>query len=105
MIRKFNETPEQAIKRVHHAHGDEYAIETVQDVSQTVAVNKEDYKDNAGTRFSQFQNHVARIPTAIYYALMRRGIIDERKDPEGVRLKAWLNDPDHRAWRTRPGRI
>ncbi len=105
MIREFNETPEQAIKRIHHSHGDEYAIQTVQDVSDVIAVNKEDFKDNAGTRFDRFLNHVARIPTAIYYALMRRGIIDERQDPEGTRQKAWLNDPDQRAWRSRPGKI
>ena len=106
MIRKFNETPEQAIKRMHHQHGDgDVTIHTMQDVTEVVEANKEDFKDNDGTRYDQFQNHVARIPTAIYYDLIKQGVINEREDPEGVWLKAWLNDPDHRAWRTRPGKI
>lgn len=106
MIRKFNETPEQAIKRVHHSHCDsEYTIHTAQDVTEVVGANKEDFKDRAGSRYDQFQNHVARIPTAVYYDLIKRGIIDEQKDPEGDQFRLWLNDPDHRAWRTRPGKI
>jgi len=104
--RKFNETPEQAIKRIHHEDADgDVTIHTEQDVTQTFAVNREDFKDRAGTRYDQFQNHVARIPTAIYYDLVKRGIIDEVNDPEGDQLRVWLNDPDNRAWRSRPGRI
>lgn len=106
MIRKFNESPEQAIKRIHHQHGSgDVTIHTVQDVTQVIEANKEDFKDSAGTRYEQFQNHVARIPTAVYYDLIKRGIIDEQKDPEGDQFRLWLNDPDHRAWRTRPGHI
>lgn len=106
MIRKFNETPEQAIKRIHHQHGDgDVTIHTMQDVTETLGANKEDFKENAGTRYSHFQNHVARVPTAIYYDLIKRGIIDERKDPEGDQFRSWLNDPDNRAWRSRPGKI
>lgn len=105
MIRKFNETPEQAIKRIHHQHGDESTIQTVQDVTETVAVNKANFNDRGGTRYDQFQNHVARVPTAIYFDLVKRGIIDAVNDPEGEQFKIWLNDSDHRAWRTRPGKI
>jgi hypothetical protein len=36
----------------------------------------------------------------VYYDLKRRGIID---DPAAFR--AWMNDPDNRVFRTRPGRV
>lgn len=104
--RAFNETPEQAIRRIHHEHADDsFTVQTVQDVSEVVKNNKMNFDERHGERFNEFATHVARIPTGIYYDLMRRGIIDEKNDPEGVRLKAWLNDPDNKAWRSRPGRI
>jgi hypothetical protein len=36
----------------------------------------------------------------IYYDLQRRGILQDEK-----RLKAWLNDPENRVFRTRPGKV
>ena len=103
--RALNESPEQAIKRIHHQHGDgDVTIHTQQDVSAVVRNNKMNFNERGG-RWDQFQNHVARIPTAIYYDLIKRGIINERKDPESKGLIAWLNDPDNRAWRSRPGRL
>jgi hypothetical protein len=104
--RLLNETPEQGIKRIFHEHAEnEFAVETVQDVTEIVAENKENYNARGGERFKFFQNHVAQIPTSVYYDLIRRGIIDEKNDPEGIRLTKWLNDPDNRVWRTRPGRL
>jgi hypothetical protein len=43
---------------------------------------------------------VASIPMTLFYDLKKQGIID---DP--ARLKAWLNNPDNRFFRTRPGRV
>jgi hypothetical protein len=104
--RLLNETPEQAIRRVFHEHAEnEFAIETVQDVTQIVEENRENYKLRGGERWKYFQNHVAQIPTSIYYDLIRRGIIDEKEDPEMKRLMKWLDDPDNQAFRTRPGRL
>lgn len=104
--RRFNETPEQAIRRITHEHADgDGVLETIQDVTDVVENNKANFKERHGERFNDFSTHVARIPTGIYYDLVRKGIIDEKNDPEGKRLKKWLNDPDNRAWRTRPGKI
>lgn len=104
--RAFNETPEQAIKRIHHEHCDgAMTIHTQQDVRGVLLANRENFNERGGSRWQEFQNHVARIPVTIYYALMKKGIIDERNDPDGVRLSKWLDDPDNRAWRSRPGRL
>ena len=105
-IRAFNESPEQLIKRIQHEHADgQCAIETVQDITETVETNQFNYKERSGTRWKHFQNHVASIPTSIYYKLIREGIIDDKNDPEMVALKRWLNDPDNRVFRTRDGRL
>ena len=99
--RPFNETPEQRIRRIYYADPDgDVTIHTAQDVEEVVQASKEDFKDRAGSRWSEFQNHVARIPTSIWFKLVREGIVDDEK-----RFKAWLNDPDNRAFRTRPGRV
>lgn len=104
--RRFNETPEQAIRRIAHEHGDGSGVlQTQQDVTDVVENNKMNYNERHGERFQDFTTHVARIPTGIYYELIRTGVIDEKNDPEGTRLKAWLNDPDNKAWRSRPGKI
>ena len=43
---------------------------------------------------------VASIPAVIWEDLIRRGIAGDKK-----KLKAWLNDPDNRAFRTRLGKV
>jgi hypothetical protein len=73
-------------------------LETAQDVSDIIEANKADY--NAGAGFAGDMRHVARIPLVVYDDLMRRGIA---QDP--ARLKAWLNDPDNRLFRSHPGRV
>jgi hypothetical protein len=45
-------------------------------------------------------HHVARLPMVVYHELKRKGIID---DPAA--FKRWLNDPDNKVFRTRPGRV
>jgi hypothetical protein len=45
-------------------------------------------------------HHVAQIPMALYYDLKSKGITE---DP--ARMKAWLNDPENRYFRTRPGTV
>ena len=49
------------------------------------------------------QNHyqsVARIPAVIVNELMRQGIWGNAE-----RMTAWLNDPDHKVWRTGGGTV
>lgn len=46
---------------------------------------------------------VARMPMVLREKLKREGII--RADGDTTLWKRWLNDPDNRGWRIRPGRI
>lgn len=80
----------------------EFFIEEVQDVEPLIEMAKASYNgfDGARARWHDDWNHVAALPPVIYADLQKRGILD---DPDA--LKAWLNDSDNRAFRTRPGRI
>lgn len=103
MRRLLDKDPLTGTKSVfHYDHEDDsFVIETVTDVEDVVEINKAAYNERAGTRFGEgLAHHVAQIPATIWWDLKRRGIAD---DPKA--LKAWLNDRDNRAFRTRPGRL
>ena len=106
VTRRFNETPEQLIARIQHEDGDGGGvIETRQDITEIVETNRYNYNERSGQRWKHFANHVASIPTSVYYRLIREGVIDEKEDPEMERLSKWLDDPDNRVFRTRDGRL
>ena len=75
-------------------------IQTEQDVTQIVEDNKRKRNE-----IDRHQKHgewskVASIPLSVLYQLDQQGITKDKK-----RFKAWLNDPDNRAFRTRGGRV
>jgi len=91
-------------KRIFHMgeHDDQFHIETRQDVAPVL----EDAKFQAShyderSRWKDI-NHVAQIPLVIIAEERKKGR-DLINDPEA--LKQWLNDPDNKHFRTRPGRI
>ncbi len=61
-------------------------------------MNKADFND-APSRWGEGQR-VASIPMTVYWELKRRGVVDD----QGA-LRRWLNDPDNRFFRTRPGAV
>lgn len=75
---------------------DSAIIRKAQDVSGVVEKNKAIFNEDHG-RWGDW-TRVASIPLTIYYDLKRRGVTDDPK-----KLKAWLNDPENRFFRTRPG--
>jgi hypothetical protein len=75
-------------------------IETTYDAEQLIETNVAEMNEHTSLDRWGDGRRVARIPMHIVSELRRRGILD---DP--VRFAKWLNDPDHRKFRTRPGRI
>jgi hypothetical protein len=78
--------------------------ETRRDVGDITEFNKEIYKehDERARWGNDFQHRVASIPDFLYWDL------EKKLGPMKHNQKAWkafLNDPDNRAFRTRPGRI
>jgi len=98
--RMLSYDPVLGIKRTFHWDDttDEFLIQTQQDTTDIVEANKAAYND-APDRWGEF-TRVASIPISLYFDLKKKGIAD---DPEA--MKRWLNDPDQRFFRTRPGRL
>lgn len=83
---------------VYDADKDEAIIQKEQDVTAIIEANKQEF-NNAPARWGEW-TRVGSIPLTIYYELERKGILQDQKA-----LAKWLNDPDNRAFRTRPGTI
>lgn len=77
-----------------------FRFETVQNVTPYIEAAKASYNNTDERAKWGEMAWVARIPNSIYYDLKRKGIADDPK-----RMKAWLNERDNQAFRTRPGRV
>lgn len=82
---------------------DRLTVERVEDVSSVLEKNKRAF-DVDNKRFGKGpMHHVARIPVIVIDKIRNETGIDLLKDEKA--LKTFLNDPDNRLFRTRPGRI
>ena len=72
-----------------------------QDVTDVVEYNKARYNlFDERTRWAADGDLVASIPNVVWFDLVKRGIAFDNDA-----LKRWLDDPDNRAFRVRPGRL
>lgn len=80
---------------------DNYTIETEQDLSGIVESTKgrSAFFDER-TPWKGDMHLVARIPNVLYFKMVKSGMAQD----EGA-MKRWLNDPDNRIFRTRPGKV
>lgn len=85
-----------------------FTMQTQQDLTALVEMNTELWNDNEKhTRYKDgIGGRVAQIPAVIMMELSKAGILS----PAGAildekRFRAWLNDSDNRAFRTRPGTV
>ncbi len=77
---------------------DTATIKTVQDVQPLIELNKADF--NEAPKGWGEGRRVASIPIAVFTDLQQKGITKDEKA-----FKRWLNDPENRFFRTRPGII
>lgn len=75
-------------------------ITSEQEVAGTIDLNKAQFNDAPSRWGNDVFHKVASIPLVVLDDLQRRGIAD---DP--AKMKQWLNDPDNRYFRTRPGNV
>ena len=92
--------PVTRVKRMFHpsTDGESFIEEGTQDVTERLEINKALHgmpRDGWGEG-----QRVASIPVVVWEGLLRDGTANDTK-----KLKAWLNDPDNRAFRTRTGRV
>jgi len=95
-------------KTAFHDDGSDLIIEHKADISAVLNANKAEYAQNdERKRWSDdaFGNKVASIPLVVFQELEKQGITKGFTVLDMPRFKAWLNNPDNRAFRTRTGRI
>lgn len=87
--------------------GDDLVIKQSQDISQIVENNKSEYNsyDTRAKWGDTLNNKVASIPLTVFQDLEKQGITRGFTVIDMPRFKQWLNDPNNRVFRTRPGRI
>ena len=77
---------------------DEVTIQTIQDVDEIIEANRAEFNEHTSLdRWGELKR-VASIPMSLYAQLKRSGLAYDEKA-----MRRWLNDPDNRHFRTRPG--
>ncbi len=98
MKKIISQNPERGTTTYFHSDAEGIHIEKVQDVTNIVEDSKAQFNNtDERARWGEWQK-VATIPLSILYDLKAKGIAD---DPKA--MKKWLNDPENRYFRTRPG--
>jgi hypothetical protein len=95
------------IERFHYQQGDSeekdgFVIETVQDIEPIIEANKKKYNESQSFKSETF-NQVASIPLVMIEKWKNEKGIDLLNDERA--LRQFLNDPENRFFRTRPGKV
>lgn len=98
----FDTNQELGITRIWHYNDatDEATIQTQQDVTNVIEENRSDFSQVDERAPWGELTKVASIPLSLYYQLKAEGKLDDE-----AYMKRWLNDPDNRYFRTRPGTV
>jgi hypothetical protein len=99
----FDINPVTGTRKMWHydAEKDEATIETIIDATQIVSDNKERFNSfDEKANWKGDMHHVASIPMALFYQMKAEGKLEDQ-----AYMKRWLNNPDNRAFRTRPGEV
>ena len=96
-------------KSVAHADGDGgIIVETRQDITANIEQNLKEfnsYDERARWSDDMFGNKVASIPLTVIDDLNAKGIMRGFAVVDEKKFKEFLNSPDNRFFRTRPGRV
>ncbi len=101
--RLFDFDPVSGSKKIWHydSDKDEAIIETVVDATKLVETNKAMYNSHDERANWKGDMHlVASIPMELYMKWKAEGKLEDQ-----AFMKRWLNDPDNRLFRTRPGEV
>jgi hypothetical protein len=82
-----------------------YFIETKQDISQIIEGNKAEFNAiDENAKWGEFAK-VASLPNVVIDDLNKQGIMRGFAVMDEKRFRAFLNHPDNRFFRTRPGQL
>lgn len=102
MKKIFDTDKDVGITRTWHYDDatDMATIQTQQDVTDVIEDNKNDFAQvDERAKWGELTK-VASIPLSLYYQLKSEGKLDDQ-----AYMKRWLNDPENRYFRTRPGEV
>ena len=80
-------------------------IKSETDITPFIEKNKAEYAQIDEKAKWKELTKVASIPFAVIQLLNQKGIMRGLHIVDQTALKAWLNDPENRFFRTRPGRV
>lgn len=80
-------------------------LETKQDVTEIIEGNKQMFNQITSQDKWGDLTKVARLPLTVIDDLNKKGVMRGFAVMDEIRFKAFLNDPDNRFFRTRPGRV
>lgn len=101
--RLLDHNPDSGITQwfIPSTDGSTFTIHTSQEVEGIIEDNKQWYNAlDEKARWDGDMHRVARIPIQLFYELKKKGIADDN-----AKFKAWLNGPEQRYFRVRPGRV
>lgn len=106
MPKLFSQDLDTQTVQIAHDDGEGGLIlETRQNVTPFLEQNKASYAQiDERARWGEFTK-IASIPFAVIQELNKKGILKGFHIVDQKAMKAWVNDPDNRYFRTRPGRI
>lgn len=89
----------------HHDGEGGLILETKQDVSHILEANKRDYNSITSVDRWKDLTHIARIPYTVIDDLNKKGIMRGFAVVDEPAFAAFLNNPENRYLRVRPGNI
>jgi hypothetical protein len=102
-----SEVDDIGFKKTYYADGEGgLVIETTQDVTPIIEANKAQYNaTDERKRWGDGWERVGSIPLTMIQKLNEMGICKGFAIVDQKKMKAFLNDPENRYLRTRPGRV
>jgi hypothetical protein len=80
-------------------------IKTEQDINAILEANKQAYNQTDERAKWGELAHIAAVPLTVFQELNKKGICRGFMVIDQKAMKAWLNDPENRHFRVRPGRV
>jgi hypothetical protein len=102
-----SEVDDIGIEKTYFADGDGgIVIQTSQDITALIEENKAQYNStDERKRWGDGWEKIGSIPLSMIQTLNQMGIMKGFAIVDQKKMKAFLNDPENRHFRTRPGRI
>jgi len=107
-VKKILDVRDGVVKTAYDDGEGGLIIHSQQDLTEFAEYTKEAYNNNStgkgwGDELFDRKNHIATLPTEIINMLNQKGIMRGYTILDQKALKAWLNDPQNRVFRTRGG--